>query len=153
MCSSSYVIREIVALSALQFVLLEKAPGQQWGQAVEHTGGQVEDGAEAGLQSCGATSVDHHHLVDLIWIFVSQERAERHTVERSTEDLVTGQTGTNRIILAVCLVILSLKCTVIFNLPIRMSDENISLACISLEDQSDILSQGVESVRRRYLWR
>ncbi|KAG7230599.1 hypothetical protein INR49_025316, partial [Caranx melampygus] len=54
-------------------VLLEKAPGQQWGQAVEHTGGQVEDGAEAGLQSCGTTSVDHHHLVDLLWILVSQE--------------------------------------------------------------------------------
>lgn len=60
-------------------ILLEEAPGQQRREAVEHTGGQVEDGAEAGLQSCGATSVDHHHLVDLFRILVGQEGTERHT--------------------------------------------------------------------------
>lgn len=63
-------------------VLLEEAPGKQRGEAVKHTGGQVEDGAEAGLQSCGTTAVDHHHLVNLIWIFMSQERAERHTRQK-----------------------------------------------------------------------
>lgn len=60
-------------------VLLEEAPGEQRGEAVQHTCGQVEDGAEARLQSGGTTSIDHHHLVDLIWILVGQERTERHT--------------------------------------------------------------------------
>lgn len=46
---------------------------------MKHTGRQVEDGAEAGLQSCGTSSVNHHHLVDLLWILVSQECTERHT--------------------------------------------------------------------------
>lgn len=54
-------------------VLLEKAPGEQRGEAVKHTGGQVEDGAEAGLQSCGTPSIDHYYLMDQIGIFVRQE--------------------------------------------------------------------------------
>lgn len=41
---------------------------------------------------------------------------------------------------------------VILKLPIRMSYENIPLACISLEDKSHILSQGIESVCGSYLW-
>lgn len=49
---------------------------------MKNTGGQVEDGAEAGLQSSGTTSVDHDHLVDLFWILVGQERTERHTGEK-----------------------------------------------------------------------
>lgn len=66
-------------------VLLEKAPGEQRGEAVKHTGGQVEDGAEAGLQSCGTAAVDHHHLVNLFWIFMSQEGAERHTRQKEQQ--------------------------------------------------------------------
>lgn len=46
---------------------------------MKHAGGQVEDGAEAGLQSCGTTAVDHHHLVDLFRILVGQEGAEGDT--------------------------------------------------------------------------
>ena len=60
-------------------LLLEKAPGQQWGEAVKHTGGQVKDGAETGLQGCGTTTVDHHHLVNLVRKLMGQERTERHT--------------------------------------------------------------------------
>ena len=56
--------------------LLEEAPGQDGGQAVEHAGGQVEDGAEAGLQRRGPPPVDHHHLVDLLRVLVGQEGAE-----------------------------------------------------------------------------
>lgn len=71
----------VSAAAVLLSVLLEEAPGQQGGEAVKHTGRQVEDGAEAGLQSCGTTSVDHHHLVDLFGILVGQEGTERHTIQ------------------------------------------------------------------------
>lgn len=60
-------------------MVLEKAPGQQRREAVKHTGGQVEDGAQAGLQRSGTTSVDHDHLVDLVGILVGQEGTDRHT--------------------------------------------------------------------------
>lgn len=75
-----------VSVNALmQLFLLKKAPGQQWWEAVKHTGGQVEYGAEAGLQSGGTTSVDHHHLVDLFWILMGQEGTKRHTREAGQE--------------------------------------------------------------------
>lgn len=60
-------------------VSLEKEPGQQGGEAVKDTAGQVEDGADAGLQRCGGTSIDQHHLVDLLRVLVGQEGAEGHT--------------------------------------------------------------------------
>lgn len=62
-------------------VSLEKDPGQQGGEAVKDTAGQVEDGADAGLQRRGGTSVDQHHLVDLLRILVGQEGAEGHAVQ------------------------------------------------------------------------
>lgn len=77
--------------AVLKSVLLEKAPGQQRGEAVKHTSGQVENGAEAGLQSCGTTSVDHHHLVDLFRILMGQEGTERHT--NQAEQKVGYRTG------------------------------------------------------------
>lgn len=46
---------------------------------MKHTGWQVEDGAQARLQGCGATAIDHHHLVDLFGILVGQEGTEGHT--------------------------------------------------------------------------
>lgn len=81
---------EIVSVVLLS-VVLEKAPGEQRGEAVKHTGGQVEDGAEAGLESCGTTSVDHHHLVDLLRILVGQEGTERHT--RRAQQTAAYRTG------------------------------------------------------------
>lgn len=58
--------------------LLEKAPGQAGRQAVQHTGRQLEDGTQAGLQSCGPPSIDHHYLVNLVWILMGQEGTERY---------------------------------------------------------------------------
>lgn len=81
-CHFTVNCRQITLLSvtvALLSVLLEEAPRQQRGEAVKHTGGQVEDGAETRLQSGGTTSVDHHHLVDLFRKLVGQEGTERHT--------------------------------------------------------------------------
>lgn len=60
---------------------------------MKHTGGQVEDGAETGLQGCGTTSVDHHHLVYLFRILMGQEGAERHT--RQAEKKTGHKTGYN----------------------------------------------------------
>lgn len=68
---------------------LEEEPGQQGGEAVKDTAGQVEDGADAGLQRRGGTSVDQHHLVDLLRILVGQEGAEGHAGQ-SEQGPVTG---------------------------------------------------------------
>lgn len=57
-------------------ILLEEAPGQTGCQTVQDTRWQLEDGAKAGLQSCGAASIDHHHLMDQIRVFVGQEGAK-----------------------------------------------------------------------------
>lgn len=87
-CHLSVDCRQINLVSvtvASLSVLLEEAPRQQRGEAVKHTGGQVEDGAETRLQSGGTTSVDHHHLVDLFRILVGQEGTERHTMAMRAE--------------------------------------------------------------------
>lgn len=62
-------------------VSLEEEPGQQGREAVKDTAGQVEDGADAGLQRRGGTSVDQHHLVDLLRILMGQEGAEGHAAQ------------------------------------------------------------------------
>lgn len=62
-------------------LLLEEAPGQAGRQTVQDAGGQLEDGAQAGLQGRGAASIDHHHLMHLLRILVCQERTERHPAQ------------------------------------------------------------------------
>lgn len=70
---------------------------------MKHTGGQVEDGAEAGLQSGGTATVDHHHLLNLIWKLVSQECTEGHAGVKETEQsrkcyAVVFYTGINKVL-------------------------------------------------------
>lgn len=119
---------------------LEEEPGQQGGEAVKDTAGQVEDGADAGLQRCGGTSVDQHHLVDLLRILVGQEGAEGHTGQ-SEQGLV--KVKGSQVFLQVFILTLAL--------PVRVSYEDIPPACISPEDESDVLSQGIKGVCCSYL--
>lgn len=56
--------------------LLEEAPSQTWRQAVKDAGWKLKDGAQAGLQGCGAPAINHHHLMDQRRIFVGQEGAK-----------------------------------------------------------------------------
>lgn len=59
--------------SNTMFILLEEAPSQTWRQAVKDAGWKLEDGAQAGLQCCWPPTIDHHHLVDQVRVFVGQE--------------------------------------------------------------------------------
>lgn len=61
---------------------LEETPGQAGRQAAQDARGHVEDGAEAGLQRCGPSAVDHDHLVHQVRVLVRQERAEGDTARR-----------------------------------------------------------------------
>lgn len=62
---------------------------------MKDTAGQVEDGADAGLQRGGGTSVDQHHLVDLLRILVGQEGAEGHTGQ--SEQRAGYRTGVSQV--------------------------------------------------------
>lgn len=56
---------------------------------MQHNGWEVEDGADAGLQSGRPAPVDHHHLVDLLGILMGQESAERNPVGTGKTQLFT----------------------------------------------------------------
>lgn len=89
-CFGNWPVAEVTVLGWFQYGsgwkswfyiwchLLEETPGQQRREALKHAGRQVEDWAEAWLQGCGTSSIDHNHLVDLLRILVGQECAERH---------------------------------------------------------------------------
>lgn len=111
---------------------------------MKDTAGQVEDGADAGLQRCGGTSVDQHHLVDLLRILVGQEGAEGHAGQSEQG------AGYWRMMSEVFLHVSS--ATLISYLPVRVSYEDIPFACVSSEDESDVLCQGIKGVRCSYLW-
>lgn len=68
----------VIRVGVLLEVLLEEAPGEAGRQAVQDTGGQLEDGAQTGLQSRRTATVDHHHFMHLLRILVCQKRTERH---------------------------------------------------------------------------
>lgn len=46
---------------------------------MQDTRGHIEDGAEAGLQCCGAPTIDHDYFVYKIWVLVGQESTEGDT--------------------------------------------------------------------------
>lgn len=58
------------------YVLLEEAPSQTWRQAVKDTGWKLKDGAQARFQCCGTPTINHHHLMDQVGIFMGQEGAK-----------------------------------------------------------------------------
>lgn len=64
---------------------------------MQDTRGHVEDGAEAGLQCRGASTVDHDHLVYKIWVLMGQESTEGDPGGQGWEN--PGQQDTDSILL------------------------------------------------------